>query len=119
MTGSEALDLHLAAQELLRQQASALAGDDVVLAEALSLDISGLLAQLPEQLDAVDEVMRLHLLEAARATTNELANGMAALDQLRQQHIDQNARAERDGAALRRYLPTTGVEPAHFLDERR
>lgn len=119
MTGSEALDLHLAAQELLRQQANALANDDVDRAEALSLDISGLLAQLPDQFDAVDEVMRLQLLETARDTTSELANGMAALDQLRQQHIELNARAERESAALRRYLPTTGAEPAHFLDERR
>jgi hypothetical protein len=118
MTGSEALDLHRAAQELLRQQASALASDEVELAEALSQDISGLLAQLPDQLDAVDEAMRLQLVAAARATTSELANGMAALEQLRHQHIELNARAERDGAALRRYLPSGG-EPAHFLDERR
>lgn len=119
MTGAEALALHLAAQELLRQQAAALAGNEVELAEALGQDISGLLDQLPAELDEVDDAMRVHLVDAARSTARELADGITALDTLRRQHVEQNARAERDGAALRRYLPISGSAPAHYLDERR
>lgn len=119
MTGAEALDIHFAAQELLRQQTAAFAADDVEQAEALSQDVSQLLSQVPERLDEVDEAMRLQLLAVARDTARELTNGITALDRLRRQHIDVNARAERDGTALRRYLPNTGAEPAHFLDERR
>ena len=119
MTGDEALAVHLAVQTLLRQQTAALTKDDVEKAEGLSQEISQLLGQVPEQLEEFDEVMRQRLLDVARATATELANGVTALDQLRRQHLDQRARAERDGAALRRYLPNAGAEPAQFLDERR
>lgn len=119
MTGAEALALHLAAQELLRQQAAAMVSEEVELAEALSQDISGLLDQLPDGLDEVDDSMRAQLVEAARSTARELANGLTTLDALRRHHIEQHARAERDGAALRHYQPMSGCAPAHYLDERR
>jgi hypothetical protein len=119
MTGSEALAIHLSAQDLLRQQITALSGSDLDQAEALGVQISQLLNQVPERLDQLDEAMRLRLLEVAQATAHELARGVAALDQLRRQRIDQNARAERDGAAARRYMSTAEGEPARFLDERR
>lgn len=119
MTGSEALALHLATQDLLRRQTAALVSNDLERAEALSLEVSQLLGQLPDRLDEIDEAMRLRLLEVARVTARELSSGVAALDHVRRQRIDLNARAERDDAAARRYLPPTGAEPARYLDERR
>lgn len=119
MTGNEALALHLAAQELLRRQIAALTGNDLDLAETLGLEVGHLLGRLPDQLDGVDEAMRVQLLDVAHVTARELASSVTALDHLRRRRVDLNARAERDDAAMRRYLPPPSAEPARFLDERR
>lgn len=119
MTGEEAVDIHLAAQELLRQQTAALVGNEVELAEALSLDISGLLDRLPTELNDLDDGLRTKLMHVARATAEQLAAGVTALDVLRRQLVEENAKAERDGAALRRYMPMGNSSPPHYLDERR
>lgn len=119
MTGAEALDLHAAAQELLRRQATALRDGEMDAAEALGTEVGQLLDRVARELGAIDEATRERLLVAARTTAGELAKGVAALEQARRRHIDTNARAERDGAAIKRYLPATAAEPARFLDERR
>lgn len=119
MTPTEALDLHAAAQDLLRQQATALTNGEIDLAEELGLEAGLLLGRATHDLDEPDDAMREHLLAAARATASELAKGVAALDQARRRAVDENARAEREGSALKRYLPATGTEPPRFLDERR
>jgi hypothetical protein len=119
MTGEEALAIHLAAQELLRQQVVALVGNEVELAETLSQDISGLLDRLPAELADLDDDLRTRLIQVARTTAQELATGVAALEALRRQQVEENAKAERDGAALRRYLPISNNAPPHYLDERR
>ena len=119
MTGAEALAIHAAAQDLLRRQTTAVSGGDLDAAEALGAEIGRLLDRVTRELGAVDDAMREPLLLAARTTASELAAGVAALDQAKRQRINESARAERDGAAIKRYLPTNAAEPARFLDERR
>jgi hypothetical protein len=118
MTGAEALALHTDAQELLRRQAAALRAGELDLAETLGIEVGHLLDRVTRDVEIIDDAMRERLLAAARATAGELASGVAALEQARRQRIDENARAEREGAALKRYLQTT-AEPPRFLDERR
>lgn len=119
MTGAEALELHAAAQDLLRQQTIALTSGEIELAEELGLEAGLILGRATHQLDELDDDLRERLLVAARTTASELAKGIAALDQARRQHVEDNARAEREGVALKRYLPATAAEPPRFLDEKR
>lgn len=123
MTGSEALAIHAQVQELLRQQAALFDGDhsDLDQAELLSTQITSLLDEIPlaDQLTEIDDALRAQLLASAQLSITELAVSTLALDRLRQHQREEQVRSERDGAALRRYLPLSGGEPAHFLDERR
>jgi hypothetical protein len=119
MTGAEALELLAAAQDLLRQQAAALLSGEIARAGALGHDVGLLLDRATHDLEEVDAAMRERLLSAARSTADELAKGVAALEVARGREVDDKARVERDGAALKRYRPATAGEPARFLDERR
>ncbi|HEX3133561.1 MAG TPA: hypothetical protein VHX44_08250 [Planctomycetota bacterium] len=123
MTGNEALAILAQAQELLRQQAAALGAEGIDLdqAELLGDEITRLLSTVPaaERLDGLDDTLRARLLTSARQTAAALAASATALDQHRRNRLDARARTERDGAALRSYLPRSDGEPARFFDERR
>ena len=123
MTGAEVLALYESVSLLLGQQAALFGAEDLDLgqAENLSTEITRLLASVPaaEQMREVDDAMRGRLIAAARRTAVALAESSASLERLRRKQMAAQARAERDGATLRRYLPPPGIEPARYLDERR
>ncbi len=123
MTAAEAVTLHERVHQLLEQQAALFNTSTVNLSQAenLSAEITGLLAQVPaaEHLTGLDDALRARLLTAAQRTETTLAACRTALEQHRHQQLAAHARAERDGAALRRYLPPAINEPARYFDERR
>lgn len=123
MTGDEALEIHVRAQELLARQAAALGvdGADLTLAEQLGAEVTALLHAVPapELLSGLDDALRARLLASACQTATALHACTTALGRLRHQRLSAQARSERDDAALRHYLPASDEVPARFLDERR
>jgi len=123
MTGDEALEIHVQAQDLLARQATALGVDsaDLALAEQLGAEITTLLGSVPapELLTGLDDALRARLLACACQTAVALHACTVSLAHLRHQRLGAQARSERDDAALRHYLPAADGGPARFLDERR
>ena len=123
MTAAEAVTLYERVHQLLEQHAALFSASTVDLAQAenLSTEISDLLAHVPaaEHLTGLDDALRARLLAAAQRTETTLATCRTALEHHRHQQLAAHARAERDGAALRHYLPPAITEPARYCDERR
>jgi hypothetical protein len=123
VTADEAIAVHAAVQELLSRQAELLSRDDPALDEAggLSGQVTARLASLPtaDRLTGLDDATRTRLSAIAIATAAQLEEVRTALQQRHGQRLAQHLRAERDGAALRQYLPAAGSEPPRYLDERR
>ena len=123
MTGAEALAILKRTEELLAAQHAelAVAEDDLTQAELLADEITQLLTSIANAgaLDQVDDDLRAHLHLAATRTTDQLSAASATLQRLRRERLEEQAQAEREGAAVRRYLPATEQQAAQYLDERR
>lgn len=123
MTGAEALAILARAEELLAAQHAELvvAENDLAAAELLGQEITRLLTGIANAgpLEQLDDGLRARLHAAAGRASEQLTAASATLLRLRSERLDDQARAEREGAAVRRYLPPQAQPSAHFLDERR
>ncbi len=123
MTGDEALAILQRAEELLAAQHAelAVATEDFSAAEVLADEVSQLLTAIADsgELEQLDDDLRTRLQQAAQRTGEQLAAAHATVQRLRDEQRDEQARAERDNAAVRRYLPPGDQAAAHYLDERR
>ena len=123
MTGAEALAILNRAEELLAAQHAelAVAEEDFTAAELLADEVSQLLTGIAGagELEQLDDELRTQLQQAATRTSDQLAAANATLLRVRNERLEEQARAERDSAAARRYLPPEDKPAAHYLDERR
>jgi hypothetical protein len=122
MTGAEALAILNRAEELLAAQHAELAvAEDFTAAEILANEVSQLLTGIANagELDHLDNDLRVRLQQAVQRTNEQLSAAHATLLRMRGERLEEQARAERDNAAVRRYLPPGDQQTAHYLDERR